>query len=227
MREDEKSMRAATICLSEKDLMYTVAGQLFEQAPDRAPRNAEAIMRQVRDTFRKDAYNADEWYTLQLPVDGLYAYVEKLLKGIKEFNDLNLSQYEIEQGINVEDENRAKFAFTSRDTRLKKEHDFIDLDAFISNVVRSINKWRDANEDCAFCTMQESSSCDRCVVNPELENLYNGNREPRGAYTIACKYDCYKSHYICCEECKDVDTCEKKCDGQSATCGNIQHKIDR
>lgn len=48
-------MRKETICISERNLMFVVAGQLYDQAPDRQPRKVEEIMKGVRFHFRNDA----------------------------------------------------------------------------------------------------------------------------------------------------------------------------
>ena len=56
-------MRKEVFCLYERDLMKTVGGQLFDQAPNREPRKAETIMRKLRDSFREKAYNDNEWYS--------------------------------------------------------------------------------------------------------------------------------------------------------------------
>ena len=111
-----KATRVKTVCISERTLMKAIGGQLFDQAPNRQPRKVDVIMTKVRDTFRKDAVNDKEYYTLNIPVEdrGVLKYVDKLLKDIPEFEELNLSQLEFEKGIKVDDESRPKFAFCTR-----------------------------------------------------------------------------------------------------------------
>ena len=56
-------MRKETIRISERNLMFVVGGQLFDQAPNRYPRKVETIMQKLRDAFREEAYNDNEYYT--------------------------------------------------------------------------------------------------------------------------------------------------------------------
>lgn len=133
------------ILLSERDLIYVIAGQLYEQAPNRQPRNAEKVIFDVRDKFRSEAEKIDDFYFMRIEQTEVYKYIDDMLKGIKEFVDLNLSQNEYEQGIDVEDDNRPKFMFTSMYSTIDWKDDFIDLDAFVNNVVRKILKM--AKED--------------------------------------------------------------------------------
>lgn len=110
-------MREETYTLFERDLMYAVGGQLFSQAPNNEPRNVEILMKKVRDRFREDAYSNTNlgWVSLCIPVvdNGLYKYIDKLLRSIPEFVDLNLSQNEYNKNIKVDDESRLKYIFTS------------------------------------------------------------------------------------------------------------------
>ena len=55
--EAYEEIRDEKISISERQLMYAIGGQLFDQAPNRQPRKAEIIMAKVRDKFREEAYN--------------------------------------------------------------------------------------------------------------------------------------------------------------------------
>lgn len=227
-------MRKETIRVNERDLMFVIAGQMFEQAPNRQPRKSEIIMQKLRDSFRAEAHNENEFYSIAIEPNDLYAWLKDILFSIPEFQELNLTQEEYEQGISVDDEERPKFTFTTRydvydyDSWRK---DFIDLDAFVQNVHRRLLLVIWSDQDCFCCIHQDRNSestlncgnsdvCKVCLVNPNLKNHYEGRREPRGRYTIACKYDCFKGLYICCEECDDKDSCCHRCDGESKSCGN-------
>ena len=95
--------------------MYVVAGQLYDQAPNRQPRNVETIMNKLRSRFRMDdrCYNDNEFYSIRIPKSKMYDFVKDILFYIPEFMDLNLSQIEYENGVDVFDENRPKFRITS------------------------------------------------------------------------------------------------------------------
>lgn len=139
-----KNMRTKTVSVSERNLMFVVAGQLFDQAPNRQPRKAEIIMQKVKDAFRKDAHNDNEWYCLAIEEAKTRKYVHNLLMGIPEFIELNLTQVEFEKSVSVDDESRPKYAFVSRydvETADSWKHDFIDLDAFTRNVQAGIARF--------------------------------------------------------------------------------------
>lgn len=127
------------LSISESELMFVVAGQLYSQAPNREPRNVEIIMKQVRDKFRKDAKNVNEFYLMDFEICKIEEYVENLLMNIPEFINLNLSYEEIEKGVSVDDDRPAKFVtmYDKLDSESWKS-DFIDLDAFIRNVIKKI-----------------------------------------------------------------------------------------
>jgi len=216
-----ENMREQTVLISERDLLYAIGGQLFEQAPNREPRNAQKIMMQVRDAFRKEAYNDNEYYSLRIAEEKLYKYIESLLMGIKEFVELNLSQNEVDNGVNIDDESRPKYTFTDRYSKIPWKSDFIDLDAFIRNVVNRFWIIKYAEMSCFGCINKDTDKCSWCAINNKLRVNYKGNREPRGKYTLVCKFDCYKSRYICCEECDDKNVCAKKCDGNYKGCSNV------
>lgn len=228
-------MREATILVSERNLLFVIAGQLFDQAPNRQPRKAEIIMKKVRDAFRADkrCNNDNEWYSIRLPEKEVYQFIKDMMFSIPEFQELNLSQIEYENGVSVDDENRAKYSFVTRYDKYDSESwksDFVDLDAFVRNVECVFWVIYDNEQICFGCVNQpintdsalacgDSEKCKSCSVNPNHTNNYESRRSPKGRYTFACKYDCYKSRCICCEECDDKDSCIYKCDSKSNECG--------
>lgn len=133
-------MREDTLFILEREFMFVIAGQLFAQAPNRQPRDAEIIMQKVRDKFRSDprCYNYNESYSIRLPKCDFLKFTRSLLFDIPEFQNLNLSQIEYENNIDVNDPSRNQFKLTSSYDKYDADswkHDFIDLDAFIQNVV--------------------------------------------------------------------------------------------
>lgn len=217
-------MRVKTFGLSERDLMFAIAGQLFDQAPNREPRNVDIIMRKVRNQFRTEAHNDNEWYVLELAEGALHNYVRDILMAIPEFVDLNLSLEEVEAGIGVVDNSRAKFSCHSRydiNTPESWKSDFIDLDAFTRNVSNIIIKLKEADEDCFGCKYEGTNECTDCMTQPKLCYKYDCARTPKGNFTFSCKFDCPRHYMICCEECKNRVDCKTICDGNSDTCGNV------
>lgn len=233
-------MRKETVCIDENTLMFVIAGQLYDQAPNRQPRKVEKIMTGVRFNFRNDARcdNHNEWYYIRVEKDKTYEFVKAMLVCIPEFQELNLTQNEYEAGIKVDDENRAKFKVTTSYDKNNADswrNDFIDLDAFIQNVNRRLLDIIDIDRDCFLCIHHDESSgstldcgsgekCKSCCRNPNLTNNFECGRQPKGKYTFACKFDCPKNRYICCEECGDKDTCDFVCDSRSIECGLVMNK---
>ena len=211
-------MRVKSLFLSEREFLFAVGGQLFDQAPNRQPRNAEKIMEQARDAFRERAHKDRDFYSVRV-AGGIEKFVKTILLGISEFEDLNLSQNEFEKGVKVDDEKRSPYMFTDRYSSIPWRNDFIDLDAFTRNVANKIYMLKDMSEDCFCCAHAKTDTCATCLVNPAFENKYEAIREPRGKYTFACRYDCFESKYICCEEC-EKENCPKRCESCSNTCGN-------
>lgn len=227
--EDSNIKRHYTIMITEREFIAALAAQLYEQAPNRSPRNADFIIKQARDLFRADSCNSNEWYTLRISPTELYTYLEKILYKIPEFAELNITQKEYDNGLrNPYDENRPKYHFVSSyDTEIKDSwrYDFVDLDAFIRNFHNRLLKELDANEDCFGCENScegeptDCINCSLCICNPNFTNNFNSRRVPKGDHKFCCSYDCYRCYYICCEECKYKDNCEHKCEGSSDTCG--------
>lgn len=231
-------MRKETIMVSERDLMFVVGGQLFDQAPNRYPRKVETIMQKLRDTFRSEAYNDNEYYTVTIESDNLYDWLKDKLFSIPEFQELNFTQEEYEKGVSADDD-RPKFTFITRYDAYDSESwrkDFIDLDAFVRNAYNRLFIVMESDADCFCCIHQDKTAesildcgrsdfCKGCSVNPNLKNRYEGHRQPRGKFTFACKYDCFKHRYICCEECDEKEECNHRCDSKSADCGNAINRI--
>lgn len=219
-------MRKESFCTDEDMLMSSIAGQLYEQAPNHTPRNADIIMTKVRDKFREHAYldKIFNSYSMVISIEnnGLYNYIHDLVYAIPEFVDLNLSQYEYENGVKVDDPDRGKYMFIDRYSVVPWENSFIDLEAFIQNVVYKLKARKNLDTDCFFCANEDTDICKTCFFNPEFKNGYECKREPKGKYTKACKYDCFKSKYICCDECKDE--CENRCIEDCKTCQNNLNK---
>lgn len=221
-------MRVKTTSISERDLMFVIGGQLFDQAPNRQPRKPEIIMQKVRDAFRLACYNDNEYYLARVSDDETYEFIKKLLMDIPEFVELNLSEIEFTKNISVDDKNRSKFSFVSAYDKASPDswkRDFIDLDAFIRNVHYKLQGISVSDQDCFCCKhddgVKDKDICKACTVNPNLEYNYECCRAPKGDYTFACKFDCKRHCYICCEECTSKkESCNDVCDGISSTCGN-------
>lgn|SRR3990167_2301562 len=137
------------IILTERDLMGAIAYTAFSQCPNRQPRNIEVVMDTVKHQIRADFTNNGEWYYKKTEPKDVYQYVDDLLKSIPEFVDWNLSLLEIEKGVKVDDESRPNFGFVSRydhETPDSWKSDFVDLDAFVNNVCRTLDYIREGEK---------------------------------------------------------------------------------
>lgn len=221
--------RKKLLGLSENTFMQALGGELYRHAPNNQPRKADIITTKAKELFRKDARNENEWYVLFIEEESVYNYIDKLLKSIPEFEELNLSQIEYDNGVNVHDENREKYSFTSAydvETPESWKDDFIDLDAFINNVVHEIFRLSTVDHNsctsCKYYNVDEdrlvSDRCKMCIINRDYKIYYESPRTPTGNYTFACTYDCKKGYYIGCDECKEKDTCEYRCQHSCKGC---------
>lgn len=160
--------------LTNKDLIKSASGVITKMAPGMKPRNLQAIVDYIDKYFREEFKNRDDSYCvdnlviLDIEEDEIYDFVDKLLKGCKEFNDLNLSQDEIDRGITVDDPSRLE-RITSKEPYLPLPkfyiHDFIDLDACIRNI----------NKDLHLKFLDEDLFGDRCkIIDIEIKKYKIG-----------------------------------------------------
>lgn len=145
--------------LSEHDFMFCLAGQIYDQSPNRQPRKAHEILMKARDSFRQRATNLNEFYYWEIPLDTtedieiLDKTLQEMLFAIEEFEEMNLSQIEYDNGVKVSDESRPRFGFTSAYDVYNNEswkHDFVDLDAFIRNLLHElVHRINKSEEECS------------------------------------------------------------------------------
>lgn len=134
-------MRKQTVSISETNLIFTVAGQLYSQAPNRQPRKADIIMEKFRDAFREIAVNCNGEYFLHIEHEKVYDWLHDTLFDIPEFCELNLSQVEHENGISVDDEIRIYDMNASE----RWYNSSIDLEMFVQSVDRKISYIEEMN----------------------------------------------------------------------------------
>lgn len=140
--------------LSNLNMIKCVAGVITIMAPGRKPRNLQKIVDYVdsyfreKCTHRKKYYCGDRLVMFYIDHNEIYDFTDEMLKGCKEFNDLNLSQDEIDRGIAVDDPSRPKWVIggASDGTHLKEYYDFIDLDAGVRNIVSEL-EWELLDND--------------------------------------------------------------------------------
>ena len=136
------------ILICKQELVGHIAMWLYRLAPKNQPRKADVIMKHVNsriDSVFDIPFKHDPEYKKRDFEDrnDLYRFVDELMKNIKEFRELNLTWQEYEAGIDVDSPDREEcLVFTSMyDVRSSEDwytKDFIDLDAFVQDVVYSL-----------------------------------------------------------------------------------------
>lgn len=130
------------ILVSKKGILGEVAKWAVFQSPY-IPEGLEKILSQLRDKLNAcglfDQKNENMGFA-EMDYWDLRSFMDKNLKSIPEFKDLNLSKVEKERGIKVDDPGRTGFVGTSRYDKLRDEYDFVDLDALIINVCNNLQK---------------------------------------------------------------------------------------
>lgn len=129
------------IMVGAREFKGAFAYYAYTQCPRRKPRNIDVVMDKLESIIESEftkVPNSTYCYMEFQNHNELYEWLDKKLKSIPEFVDWNLSENELAEGISVDDENRPPFRFTSAydvedDDYIK--NDFVDLDAFISNVM--------------------------------------------------------------------------------------------
>jgi len=138
-------MNDIKILLTEGNVLGVVGFWAYNQCPNQTPRKIETVMSKLKGAIEEDfilPFESDKtFYTKDIEQGKVYEYIHNLLHAIPEFKEWNLSQIEYDNGVKVDDESRPQYNFTSaydvRDESYWK-NDFVDLDAFVNNVVRSI-----------------------------------------------------------------------------------------
>ena len=136
------------ILICKQELVGHIAMWLYRLAPKNQPRKVDVIMKHVNsriDSVFDIPFKHDPEFKKRDFEDrnDLYRFVNELMKNIKEFRELNLTWQEYEAGIDVDSPNREEVVvFTSmHDVRSSEDwytKDFIDLDAFVQDVVYSL-----------------------------------------------------------------------------------------
>ena len=129
-------------------LVGHIAMWLYRLAPKHQPRKADIIMKHVNsriDSVFDIPFKHNPEFKIRDFEDGndLYKFVDELMKNIKEFRELNLTWQEYEAGVDVDSPDREEgMVFISMyDVKSSEDwyiKDFIDLDAFVQDVVSSV-----------------------------------------------------------------------------------------
>lgn len=143
--------KSEEICLSACAFKGAVAYWAYAQSPKREPRSIEKVMKALEGIIQADfkVIMGDFQCKSFQDEEALYKYINEKLLGIPEIEDWNLSYNEKKDNIDVNDPNRGGYrlisAYDKRDIDSWKD-DFVDLDAFIGNVMTLIMKGKCSND---------------------------------------------------------------------------------
>jgi hypothetical protein len=130
------------LIFNEKDLLSSLAFWSVKQSPSGIPRNLEIVLDKYKDHIKPyfDKLNKEDLGFIEMDLKTLKKFIRGNLITIKEFQEWNLSELELKNGISIDDEGRGEFcnqyitAFDEPDIM----YDFIDLDALVRNVSYTI-----------------------------------------------------------------------------------------
>lgn len=134
------------LLFSKSALLSFLALWGIQQSPYDYPKNLLTVLDKFSELLDKDFTQEIEtgglWF-MKLARKELYTFIDKRLMSIPAFKDWNLSEVERQKGIGVDDPERPSFVGISRfDIGRERDPDvdFIDLEAVVQNMVRSVQK---------------------------------------------------------------------------------------
>lgn len=172
------------ISISNKEIIKSVAGVIYQMHPYHLPEGIDKIMSHLNKTIDETPdCHGDIDSTFKLFRFEDYRELEKWLKNIleqvPEYHELNLSRKLKDKKVKVGDAENQGFVFTSRydsSNLSTRYNDFIDLDALTRNIIIDIQITRESSDDCFLCkyakeygSMEPGNEvCNTCLCNPEM-----------------------------------------------------------
>lgn len=128
-------MNKFTVCVSLNEFIRITMGEIFSIAPGHKPRFINEIRDKVVEGFKLNCHQVgSDFFYHDIQLKDLYKFISDILMSIGKFRELNLSQREFDNGVDVDDERRNQFVFTDRYSSIPEYDDFVDLDACIQNI---------------------------------------------------------------------------------------------
>lgn len=171
--------------VSNSQLIEAFTGVIYRMHPYHKPENFDKIMDALlkRLDTKAEIHKGKKLTFTLLEYESINDFKKKLkefLFEIKEFRQLNISKKLKDAGVEDIDDDRNKgIRFSDRnsiETEDERYTDFIDLDACIQNIVFSVDKITQFDEDCFLCKYAKEygsmepgdSRCDTCICNPNV-----------------------------------------------------------
>ena len=174
-----------TFRVTNSQLIEAFTGVIYRMHPYHKPENFDKIMDALlkRLDTKAETHNGKKLTFIMLEYESIDDFKKKLkefLFEIKEFRQLNISKKLKDAGVeDINDDRNKGYRFSTRydvDTEDERYTDFIDLDACIQNIVCSVDRIIQFDEDCFLCkyTKEYGSMepgdprCDTCICNPNV-----------------------------------------------------------
>ena len=154
--------------------------------PYRKPENFDKLMDALlkRLDTKAEIHKGKKLTFIMLEYESINDFKNKLkefLFEIKEFRQLNISKKLKDTGVeDIDDKRNSGSKFSTRydvDTEDERYTDFIDLDACVQNIVFSVDRIIQFDEDCFLCKYAKEYGsmepgdprCDTCICNPNIK----------------------------------------------------------
>ena len=172
--------------VTNKQLIEAFTGVIYRMHPYHKPENFDKIMDVLLkhlDT-KAETHKGKKLTFIILEYKSINDFKKKLkefLFEIKEFRQLNISKKLKDVGVEDIDDDRnkgIKFSDShSVETEDERYIDFVDLDACVQNIVFSIDRIIQFDEDCFLCKYAKEYGsmepgdprCDTCICNPNIK----------------------------------------------------------
>lgn len=171
--------------VSNSQLIEAFTGVIYRMHPYHKPENFDKIMDALlkRLDTKAEIHKGKKLTFTLLEYESINDFKKKLkefLFEIKEFRQLNISKKLKDAGVEDIDDDRNKgIRFSDRnsiETEDERYTDFIDLDACIQNIVFSVDRIIQFDEDCFLCKYAKEYGsmepgdprCDTCICNPNV-----------------------------------------------------------
>ena len=173
--------------VSNSQLIEAFTGVIYRMHPYHKPENFDKIMDALLkhlDT-KAETHKGKKLTFIMLKYESINDFKKKLkefLFEIKEFRQLNISKKLKDAGVeDIDDERNSGIKFSTRydvNTEDERYTDFVDLDACIQNIVFSVNRIIQFDDDCFLCKYAKDYGsmepgdprCDTCICNPNVKD---------------------------------------------------------
>ena len=171
--------------ITNSQLIEAFTGVIYRIHPYHKPENFDKIMDALlkRLDTKAKTNNGKKLTFIILEYESINDFEKKLkefLFKIKEFRQLNISKKLKDAGVeDIDDERNSGIKISTRydvNTEDERYTDFVDLDACIQNIIFSVNRIIQFDEDCFLCKYAKEYGsmepgdprCDTCICNPNV-----------------------------------------------------------